>query len=135
LKAGDIWKGMRVAAVEPNALVVVSPSGRKTRFGFPSSDQAPAAAAPAPAVPVPGAAPGSTSVAPVILPTPPGFRGRGNVAPLMAVPIPPSTRNSPEPPRSLTSDNQTNTAANRRSAGSDTDLAEGAGQRDSDLDE
>jgi hypothetical protein len=135
LKAGDIWKGMRVAAVEPNALVVVSPAGKKTRFGFPSFEQAPAASAsgvPAPAAPAPGATPGFTPVAPVILPPPPGFRGRRSVAPLMAVPIQPEARNSPKPPRSSNSDDQTNSAANRLSASSDTGLTAGTGQQDLD---
>ncbi len=132
LKAGDIWKGMRVAAVEPNALVVVSPSGKRTRFGFPAFEQAPAASAAPPVPSIPGTVPDSASVAPVILPTPPGFRGRRSVAPLMAVPIPADPRNSPEPSRSSNSDNQTNSPADMRSASSDTGLAAGAGQPDLD---
>ncbi|MES2463915.1 MAG: hypothetical protein V4671_25375 [Armatimonadota bacterium] len=116
LKNGDIWNGLRVAAVEPSALVMVSPSGKRTRFGFPAFEEA-ASAPPLPALPavpvpgVPGTAPGYTPVAPVILPPPPGFRGRRNnrsAAPQVAVPVPTESRPSPEATRSSLRNNQTN---------------------------
>jgi hypothetical protein len=133
LKNGDIWNGLRVAAIEPSALVMVSPSGKKTRFGFPAFEEA-AGPAPIPALPapgspaVPGAAPGFTPVAPVILPPPPGFRGRRRGAPLVAVPIQTESRTTPEPPRSSNRNNQTNSAPEMLSAVSGTGLTAGAGQ-------
>jgi hypothetical protein len=128
LKVGDIWNGMRVAAIEQNSLVMVSPAGRKTRFGFPAFDEAPAVTT-APVPGIPGLASGPASVAPVILPPPPGFRGRRGAAPPVSVPIQVESRTPSESPRSPITDNKTKSAPEMLSSVSGASLAADTGRR------
>jgi hypothetical protein len=70
LKTGDIWNGMRVASIDTNGMVLVNPLGKRSRFGFPTLEEALPAGVP----------PGATTfspVAPVILSPPGGLTNNG----------------------------------------------------------